>query len=206
MDTLKDFLQGPLFIVLVVIIQVLIAVAGSLIINFLSQLNKKSSIELDDKIMGQIENLIDSIVISANQTVVEKYKEHSKNNKLSDQEATIIYNTVRDTVYSFLTDEQRDFLKYKFISINDGLQILIEKSVANNKTTFSNENTFDDFEFDTSVYDDMLNKEYSDEELNNIANELNIDIPIESTDESTESSVTCEPSDEESTEEHTNEE
>lgn len=128
-----EFLQSGLFTSLMVILEIIVAVAGVFLIGLLKKLNVKTQINLDESIMGQINKVITDIVISTNQKIVDAMKEKNPDGKLTDEEKERVFNTVKDMILQCLSQTQLDYIINTFADLDEGLSILIEAAVKYEK-------------------------------------------------------------------------
>lgn len=129
---MTEFIQGTCFVVLTALIQIIVCVAGAFLIALLAKMTKKAGLDANGKIANAINDIIQTLVVATNQTVVEELKKTNKNGKLTNEQADEIYNTVRESVYECLDSDQVAYLINQYGNVEDALRLLIEKSVNYN--------------------------------------------------------------------------
>jgi hypothetical protein len=132
MDIVVSTLQSYATPILLVLIQVLIIILGKVTWTLVKKLVEKIGVESDSVLLENIKSLIDSVVVTMNQKVVDDLKAANPDNKLTDEQQEQIFNEVKDAVYKFLTSEQISYLLEQYASVDDGLMYLIEQSVNYN--------------------------------------------------------------------------
>lgn len=132
MGVISNFLTGDAVSVMVTIVLIVVMCLGIVAAKVLLLLAKKLGIDVDDKTMKTIMDLINKFVTAMNQDTVDNLKKLSADGKLTPEQQTEIFNKVYAEVENSLTAEERDYLTNKFNSLEAGLKALIESSVGAN--------------------------------------------------------------------------
>lgn len=98
------------------------------------KVNTNLGIRIYKDILTQIENIIESIVIYMNQTLVDDLK-NKNNGKLTTDQIEYITEQVHLLVEKSLNVEQRKILEEFYPDINTAVQILVEKFVKYHKNS-----------------------------------------------------------------------
>lgn len=132
MNPIMNFLTGDAGTVMLTVISIILMVLGIIAAKVLMLMAKKLGIDVDDKTMTTIMNLINKFVVAMNQDTVDNMKKLNADGKLTPEQQIEVFNKVYDQVKSSLTDEERQYLINKFNSLEKGLKALIESSVGSN--------------------------------------------------------------------------
>lgn len=132
MNPIMNFLTGDAGTVMLTVISIILMVLGIIAAKVLMLMAKKLGIDVDDKTMTTIMNLINKFVIAMNQDTVDNMKKLNADGKLTPEQQIEVFNKVYEQVESSLTDEERQYLINKFNSLEKGLKALIESSVGAN--------------------------------------------------------------------------
>ena len=112
----------------------LIIALGIYVVNFIQakadELKQKTSNELEQKYIERITEIINSCVLTTNQTYVESLKKKGEFNIDAQKEA---FTQTRNAVLNMLNEEMKDFITMAFGDINIYLTNQIEATVNNNK-------------------------------------------------------------------------
>lgn len=137
MEMVTEYLQSVIPLVLTVIIQAIVAVGGVFLIRLIRKLLKKTGIEIDQKTMDDIEDIILKAVTVTNQILTDGYKEASKNHKLTDEQKKEVFEHTKAIVMASLSSEQIQALVKKFgIDGEDAVDLLIENTVHWNHSDY----------------------------------------------------------------------
>ena len=115
-----------------VIIQILVVVIGVILIAAIKKLFDKLNLEVDQKQMDSIKSVIEDVVRTTNQKIVDIIKEKNPNNKLTEEQQEYIFNTVKDTVMASLSAKEIKVITDKFGDIETGIECMIESCVSVN--------------------------------------------------------------------------
>lgn len=127
---LDGYLQSVVNIALVIIIQVVIALAGVFVVRLIKKLLKKTGIEIDEAMMSEIEDIILKAVSVTNQLFSSKYKEENPDHKLTEDQQLEVFNHAKDIIMSSLSSEQVEAIVKKYgVDIDEALKLLIENCV-----------------------------------------------------------------------------
>lgn len=132
MNPIMNFLTGDVGTVMLTVISIVLMVLGIIAAKVLMLMAKKLGIDVDDKTMTTIMNLINKFVVAMNQDTVDNMKKLNADGKLTPEQQIEVFNKVYDQVESSLTEEERQYLINKFNSLEKGLKALIESSVGSN--------------------------------------------------------------------------
>lgn len=132
MNPIMNFLTGDVGTVMLTVISIVLMVLGIIAAKVLMLMAKKLGIDVDDKTMTTIMNLINKFVVAMNQDTVDNMKKLNADGKLTPEQQLEVFNKVYDQVESSLTEEERQYLINKFNSLEKGLKALIESSVGSN--------------------------------------------------------------------------
>ena len=132
MNPIMNFLTGDAGTVMLTVISIILMVLGIIAAKVLMLMAKKLGIDVDDKTMTTIMNLINKFVVAMNQDTVDNMKKLNADGKLTPEQQLEVFNKVYNQVESSLTDEERQYLINKFNSLENGLKALIESSVGAN--------------------------------------------------------------------------
>ena len=132
MNPIMNFLTGDAGTVMLTVISIILMVLGIIAAKVLMLMAKKLGIDVDDKTMTTIMNLINKFVVAMNQDTVDNMKKLNADGKLTPEQQIEVFNKVYEQVESSLTDEERQYLINKFNSLEKGLKALIESSVGAN--------------------------------------------------------------------------
>lgn len=132
MNPIMNFLTGDAGTVMLTVISIILMVLGIIAAKVLMLMAKKLGIDVDDKTMTTIMNLINKFVVAMNQDTVDNMKKLNADGKLTPEQQVEVFNKVYEQVESSLTDEERQYLINKFNSLEKGLKALIESSVGAN--------------------------------------------------------------------------
>lgn len=112
---------------------VIFAVSGIFFIGYLRKLNIEKDLDISDSLMGSIEDVVRNAVIYINQTVVDhvkaKNEQETGSHKLTDEQQEEIFNKTKELILSILNSSQIDEIMKKYIDVDEGIAILIEKHV-----------------------------------------------------------------------------
>lgn len=130
MEAVQAYLQSVIPTILIVILESILAVLGINIVRFTIKLIKRTGIEIDEKIMQEIEDIVLKAVSITNQTLTDNYKAASANGKLTDEQIEEVFNNTKDIIMSSLGHEQIQALINKFgTDIDEAVKLLIENTV-----------------------------------------------------------------------------
>ena len=132
MNPIMNFLTGDVGTVMLTVISIVLMVLGIIAAKVLMLMAKKLGIDVDDKTMTTIMNLINKFVVAMNQDTVDNMKKLNADGKLTAEQQLKVFNKVYTQVESSLTEEERQYLINKFNSLEAGLKALIESSVGSN--------------------------------------------------------------------------
>ena len=132
MNPIMNFLTGDVGAVMLTVISIVLMVLGIIAAKVLMLMAKKLGIDVDDKTMTTIMNLINKFVVAMNQDTVDNMKKLNADGKLTPEQQLEVFNKVYTQVESSLTEEERQYLINKFNSLEAGLKALIESSVGSN--------------------------------------------------------------------------
>ena len=132
MNPIMNFLTGDVGTVMLTVISIILMVLGIIAAKVLMLMAKKLGIDVDDKTMTTIMNLINKFVVAMNQDTVDNMKKLNADGKLTAEQQLKVFNKVYTQVESSLTEEERQYLINKFNSLEAGLKALIESSVGSN--------------------------------------------------------------------------
>ena len=82
MNSFIELLSGAGGVVLMALIQLIVIFAGFAGVKLLKKLSKKVELEIDDACWTSIEKIVNTIVKSTNQRIVDEMKEHNIDGKL----------------------------------------------------------------------------------------------------------------------------
>lgn len=130
MEVITNYLQSVIPMVLLVIIQAIVAIAGVLLIRLIKKILTKTGIEIDDKVMKEIEDIIIKAVSVTNQVLTDGYKENADNHKLTDEQKAIVFEHTKGIIMASLSSEQLQALAKKYgIDGEEAVDMLIEHTV-----------------------------------------------------------------------------
>lgn len=130
MEVITSYFQSVIPMVLLVVIQAIVAVAGVLLIRLIKKLLTKSGIEIDEKVMKEIEDIILKAVSVTNQVLTDNYKEISVDHKLTDEQKAEVFEHTKGIVMASLSSDQLKALAKKYgIDGEEAVDMLIEHTV-----------------------------------------------------------------------------
>lgn len=132
METIITMLGSDVWTVLVTLISVVLVFVGIIASKVLLLLSKKLGIDVDAQTMKTIQALVNKLVQAMNQSVVNDLKKMNPDGKLTAEQKAEVFNRVRDDLEKSLTDEEKQYLIYKFKNLDTALKALIESSVGEN--------------------------------------------------------------------------
>ena len=132
MNPIMNFLTGDAGTVMLTVISIILMILGIIAAKVLMLMAKKLGIDVDDKTMTTIMNLINKFVVAMNQDTVDNMKKLNADGKLTPEQQLEVFNKVYAEVEASLTEEERQYLISKFNSIELALKSLIESSVGAN--------------------------------------------------------------------------
>ena len=137
MEIITNYLQSVIPMVLLVIIQAIVAVAGILLIRLIKKFLTKTGIEIDEKIMEEIEDIIIKAVSVTNQVLTDGYKESADNHKLTDDQKKLVFEHTKSIIMASLSSEQLQALAKKYgINGEEAVDMLIEHTVHWNHSDY----------------------------------------------------------------------
>lgn len=124
---------GPIIAVLAQLVICILAVFG---IRLIRKLFTKIGIDVDGKIIDEIEDIVRQAVKMVNQKFVDDYKEQSADGKLTEEQKKQVYSIAYNAIMTALTDEQMKVLIDKYgDDLSSAIEIMIESTIADCKTT-----------------------------------------------------------------------
>lgn len=135
MKNMSEFITNVWPVIFVCLLQIAAVVVGFLSVSLVRAIKKKVTVSTDqainDRIYGEIEDLINKCVVAVNQKFVETVK--SKYGTLTDEDAKTAFNMVKSMILAMLTEENLQYIRNKYVDVDAFLEYFIEFDVHENK-------------------------------------------------------------------------
>lgn len=130
METITTIVYPLIPTVVTAVMQAVVAIVGAFTVRFVMKLIKKTNIEIDEKMMQEIEDIILKAVSTTNQTLTDNYKDASPDHKLTPEQAEEVFNHTKDIIMASLNSEQTKALTLKYgTDVDEAIKMLIENTV-----------------------------------------------------------------------------
>lgn len=128
MEQLIEYFVGSLNPILSAVLLTVFTIVGFVLISLLKMLFKKLGISTSSSQWDAIEGLITDVVVVLNNKLVDNIKS-ANNGKLTEQQQEIVYDKAIEYIKAILSSDQVAKICDKYGNLDDGLLVMIEKSI-----------------------------------------------------------------------------
>ena len=122
-------IQDIAFIVLTLVAEVVLVIAGFLVITYIKKGLTYLKVKTNGIVYTEIEKIVLNIVSWLNQKIVDEWKKNAADGKLTPDQQSEVFNTAKSKVIEVLTSEQLTYLAQQYGDVELGIGYIIEKCV-----------------------------------------------------------------------------
>lgn len=122
-------IQDIAFIILTLIAEVVLVIAGFLVITYIKKGLTYLKVKTNGVVYTEIEKVVLNIVSWFNQKLVDEWKKNAVDGKLTPEQQSEVFNSAKSKIVEVLTSEQLTYLAQQYGDVELGIEYIIEKCV-----------------------------------------------------------------------------